>query len=100
MPRDNINLLVWAYPKWAQIRFCSYAPTSGEPIDNKQILERKKVEIEHAYQDKTLPISEEYCGICVKPKRAIFYTYRLDELSDVLQYEKKEKNQINVIDLV
>ena len=28
-----------AYPKLAQMRFCSYAPTSGDVIDNKQLLE-------------------------------------------------------------
>ena len=32
------------YPTWAQIRFYSYAATSGQPILGKQILEDKKRE--------------------------------------------------------
>ena len=39
-----------AYPQWAQIRFCSYAPTSGLPIKSKQCLEDKKLSIEQQYQ--------------------------------------------------
>lgn len=76
------------YPKQAQVRFCSYAPTSGLPIDDKQILEDKKLEIEQAFKNAQVPLSEDYCGIVVHPKRFVFYTYRLDELSDVWQIRK------------
>ena len=78
------------YPEWAQIRFLSYAPTSGSPIDNKQELENKKNEIESAHNDGPLPLSPDYCGIYVIPKRIAFYTYRLDELSDVWEYQINE----------
>lgn len=78
-----------AYPKWAQIRFYSYAQTSGKPIVDKQILEDKKREIETNYkEEQTLPMSEYYCGVFVRPKRVVFYAYRLDELSDVCEYHQ------------
>jgi len=76
------------YPTWAQIRFYSYAATSGQPILGKQILDDKKREIEFRYKDQALPVSEYYCGVNIRPKRFIFYGYRLDELSDVLEYQK------------
>ncbi|KTC65699.1 pyridoxamine 5'-phosphate oxidase (plasmid) [Legionella adelaidensis] len=76
------------YPKLAQIRFCSYAPTSGLPIENKQLLEDKRLQIaEHNQQEQSLPLSKDYCGISVKPLRFVFYDYRLDELSDVWEYQ-------------
>lgn len=84
----------YAYPEWAQIRFLSYAPTSGLPIENKQELENKRNQIESANQDSPLPLSPDYCGIYVIPKRVVFYTYRLDELSDVWEYQINEAGVI------
>lgn len=81
------NASYWnAYPKWAQIRFCSYAPTSGLPIENKEILENKRKQIEETAGQNPLPLSPDYYGIAVKPQRFLFYSYRLDELSDVWEY--------------
>lgn len=74
------------YPKSAQIRFYSYAPTSGLVINNKQILENKKRKIERESNNISLPCSTDYCGITIQPNRFIFYTYRVDELSDVWDY--------------
>ncbi|HAU0101612.1 TPA: pyridoxamine 5'-phosphate oxidase [Legionella pneumophila] len=81
------NAHYWdSYPQWAQIRSYSYAPTSGEPIDNKQLLEDKRRNLEQSSKDTVLPCSSDYCGIAIKPKRFVFYSYRLDELSDVWEY--------------
>lgn len=81
------NKSYWeSYPRTAQIRFYSYAETSSQPIPNKQDLENKKREIDIAYQDRPLPVSPFYCGFRVKPARMVFYAYRSDELSDVVEY--------------
>jgi pyridoxamine 5'-phosphate oxidase len=87
---ESENERYWlAYPKWAQIRFYSYAQTSGKPIVDKQILEDKKREIEISYkEEQILPMSEYYCGVSVRPKRVVFYAYRLDELSDACEYQQ------------
>lgn len=86
---EEQNKEYWAsYPQWAQIRFCSYAPTSGLPITSKQILENKRVKIEQSVKNGILPYSADYCGIAIKPRRFVFYTYRLDELSDVWEYQR------------
>lgn len=85
---EEQNIHYWnSYPQWAQVRFCSYAPTSGDVIENKQILENKRLEIEQTSKNRSLPYSPDYCGIAIKPKRFVFYTYRLDELSDVWEYQ-------------
>lgn len=74
------------YSRVAQVRFYSYAPTSGQPIANKQEFEDRKKQIELDFEGKTLPLSELYCGYRILPERMIFYTYRRDELSDVFEY--------------
>lgn len=85
---EEQNANYWTnYPHWAQIRFCSYAPTSGLPIESKQLLENKRLTIEQASKNTSLPCSPDYCGIAIKPNRFVFYTYRVDELSDVWEYQ-------------
>src|SRR6185312_3798159 len=39
-----------SYPRDAQIRFCSYAPTSSQPIVDKNVLEKKRQQIAQAYE--------------------------------------------------
>lgn len=81
------------YPREAQIRFYSYAETSSNPIESKEILEIKKRQIEHEYQNQSLPVSEFYYGFRFKPQRIVFYSYRTDELSDVMQYVYQEQGR-------
>jgi pyridoxamine 5'-phosphate oxidase len=84
---DSENKEYWStYPRVAQLRFLAYAPTSGQAIDSKQTLEEKKTSLENEYKDKSLPFTTLYCGYRIVPKQLTFYSYRTDELSDVLQY--------------
>lgn len=84
---DSENEFYWQnYPREAKIRFYSYAPTSSLPIESKQILEAKKKQIEEEYSGKELPVSPFYCGFRFNPTKVIFYTYRTDGLSDVIEY--------------
>ncbi|WP_454783113.1 pyridoxine/pyridoxamine 5'-phosphate oxidase [Legionella sp. WA2022007384] len=78
-----------SYPQWAQIRFLSYAPTSMQLIESKDILEQKRQKIEESFLNKPIPLSPEYCGFRIQPERMIFYAYRQDELSDVWEYALK-----------
>lgn len=75
-----------SYPREAQLRFHSYAPTSSQVIASKAILERKRKELAIVFKDKPIPMSEHYCGFLLKPVCMTFYAYRLDELSDVVKY--------------
>ncbi len=88
---ETENQHYWdSYPREAQLRFYSYAPTSTQPIENKAILESKKKQFEQEYSDKVLPISPYYCGFRLKPSTLMFYAYRTDELSDVFKYEQRD----------
>jgi len=80
------------YPREAQIRFHSYAPTSSEPIQDKQALEDKCCLIREECADSPIPLSPLYCGFRLKPTRFVFYSYRADVLSDVAEYTA-EKNE-------
>ncbi len=84
---DAENEQYWqTYPREAQVRFCSYAPTSAQPISSKQQLEEKKQQIEAAYDEKPLPVSEFYCGFRLKPRKFVFYAYQSKTLSDVVEF--------------
>lgn len=75
-----------SYPREAQIRFCSYAPTSSRPITSKLVLEEKRRELERDFANQLIPFNSYYCGFRLLPTRIIFYAYRADELSDVCEY--------------
>ncbi|HAT8180490.1 TPA: pyridoxamine 5'-phosphate oxidase [Legionella pneumophila] len=90
---ESENRMYWdAYPPFAQIRFYSYAPTSSQVISSKQAIENKRKKLRDQLQDKPLPMSEYYCGFRVIPTRMVFYTYRMDELSDVIEYSFIKNN--------
>ncbi|MGL5741071.1 MAG: hypothetical protein ACRCXC_00220 [Legionella sp.] len=61
-----------------------------QAIENKELLEKKRQEIEASFHNKQIPLSPDYCGFRMQPKRMVFYTYRLDELSDVWEYVLKK----------
>ncbi len=84
---ETENEFYWqSYPREAQIRFYSYAPTSTRPITSKEVLTQKKNEIEAKYIGKELPMSPFYVGLRFIPSRLFFYAYRTDQLSDVFEY--------------
>lgn len=86
------NKEYWSsYPRTAQTRFHAYAPTSGQPIESKQLLEDKKIAIEQACEGEQIPYSPLYCGYRLEPQSFTFYAYRTDELSDVCRYKKHEE---------
>ena len=80
------NAAYWeTYPREAQARFLAYAPTSSQPIASKKVIEDLRQNILNNSNEK-LAISPHYCGFRLKPSRFVFYAYRLDELSDVHEF--------------
>lgn len=70
---ESENQAYWdTYPSFAQIRFHSYAPTSSHVIPSKQLIENKRKILISRFQDKSLPMSEYYCGFRVIPTRMVF----------------------------
>ena len=96
LPEENERY--WqTYPREAQIRFYSYAASSSQPISSKHQLEKKKKDISANYTDKPLPMNEYYCGFRIKPARIVFYAYRTDELSDVVEYQCVDNRWIETL---
>ena len=86
---DEENEKYWqSYPKEPQVRFYSYAPTSGEAIENKELLEEKREKVREQFKESDIPVHPLYCGFRLKPSKFIFYTYNSDKLSDVVEYTK------------
>lgn len=89
------NQQYWeSYPRQAQLRFYSYALTSTQPISSKEVLEKRKKQIEKKYEGTSVPLSAHYCGFLFKPSRILFYAYRIDELSDVFDFRRQGENWI------
>ena len=42
-------------------------------------------------------MNEFYCGFKVKPRRILFYAYRTDELSDVIEYSWNDKGWVETL---
>lgn len=84
------NEMYWrALPRERQLRFSSYAPTSGKAIDSLVELDKKLVVLKQQYQDfPSLPMSEFYCGFRVFPDTLYFYTLGSESFSEMIKYAK------------
>jgi len=79
-----------SYPRESQLRFTCYAPTSAQPITNKEVLENKMKQIEHEFKGQVIPLSPFYCGFRLRPERIMYYAIRTDALSDVFEYRQSD----------
>lgn len=81
------NLQYWqTMPHERQLRFCAYAPTSGQVIESPTTLEDTFQVITQRYKDTTVPMSEFYCGYRITPTLINFYTLGSDSFSEVKRY--------------
>lgn len=88
---ENDNYRYWhEYSKEAQARFAAYAPTSSQAIEDKRLLEEKKERFMAEYAEQAMPLHPLYKGFLIRPSRMVFYAYRTDELSDVVEYVLKD----------
>lgn len=85
------NQSYWSsYPRFAQLRFCTYAPTSAQKIDSKKQLEEKRTKLDRLHKENDVPMSPFYCGYRIQAENFLFYRYRIDEFSDVWKFEKNK----------
>lgn len=76
------------YPKERQLRFLSYAPTSGRVIESQSLLEDKLASYREQYQDRSIEMSADYFGFRLNPSRIYFYSLETNSLSKVIEYKK------------
>jgi pyridoxamine 5'-phosphate oxidase len=75
-------------PRERQLRFSSYAPTSGKVIKDQAVLEKRKAELIIQFEDQAIPMSADYCGFRFTPHTMYFYTIRSTTFSEVIRYSK------------
>ncbi|STX41917.1 Pyridoxamine 5'-phosphate oxidase (PNP/PMP oxidase) (PNPOx) [Legionella donaldsonii] len=84
------NEIYWrALPRERQLRFSTYAPTSGKAINSLVELDKKLALLKQQYHDvPSLPMSEFYCGFRVFPDTLYFYTLGSESFSEMISYVK------------
>lgn len=78
-------------PRERKLRFHTYAPLSGQPIQSLSILDDELVKLEKKFANNEIPLSPCYCGFRFIARSICFYTLGSDKFSEVLQYEQGEK---------
>ena len=95
---DVENLKYWnENSRLQQLRFSSYAPTSGQPIESNDIIEEKYKILEKEYVNREIPMSKFYCGIEFVAESISTYFLRSDKFSDYHQYTKVNNGWEKVI---
>lgn len=90
---EDENQHYWSMlPRERQLRFLSYAPFSGQVIQDLTYLYEIKNNFSRDSFDQSIPLSEFYKGFCFVPQTLIFYTSRPDDFADVFRFEKSNGN--------
>lgn len=83
------NKVYWeGLPRERQLRFSSYAPTSGKVIADQSVLEKRKAELATRYANQEIPMCEDYCGFRFLPQTMLFYTIGTSTFSEVIRFSK------------
>ncbi|MDI9819304.1 MULTISPECIES: pyridoxal 5'-phosphate synthase [unclassified Legionella] len=83
------NQAFWnSLPRERQLRFSSYAPTSGKVIEDQTVLKKRKAELISQFADQVIPMSKHYCGFRFTPHTIFFYTIGTTAFSEVIRYSK------------
>lgn len=77
------------YPTERKLRFLTYAPTSGQPIESRSYLENKLSEYRAIYKDQDIEMSQDYLGFRFNPSRIYFYSLEVSTLSKVTEYTRE-----------
>jgi len=67
-----------------QLRFCAYAPTSGQPIGSLADIEGRYKKLLDEAANHEIPMSSCYCGFRLIPETFYFYTLGADKFSEVI----------------
>ncbi|KTC87060.1 pyridoxamine 5'-phosphate oxidase family protein [Legionella brunensis] len=85
------NSLYWnGLPRERQLRFSTYAPISGQPIQSLNELDKRKRELEELFRNKDIPMSDFYCGFRFIPKMFLFYSVGSITFSEVTKFTREK----------
>jgi pyridoxamine 5'-phosphate oxidase len=87
MLTETENQTYWkALPRERQLRFSTYAPTSGQALRTLSELEEKAEILKKRWADEEIPLSEFYCGFRLLPEIFYFYTVGTTTFSESSRY--------------
>lgn len=75
-------------PRERQLRFTSYAPTSGQPIESLEILNQKQAALAATHPSGQVPMNNLYCGYRLEIHTFYFYTLGGDSFSEYIQFKR------------
>ena len=91
------NAFYWdALSKEGQLKFSTYAPMTGQIIDDQSTLQDRYEILYRQYENQVIPVSPEYIGFRLRPDSYHFYELNLEEFSErqlFTQVEGKWKPQ-------
>jgi pyridoxamine 5'-phosphate oxidase len=82
------NKSYWdANPKEQQLRFTTYAPTSGQTLPSSTYLSERLATLTKEHENEAkLPLSEDYVGFYLVPKAFYFYTLGTTGFSEIEKF--------------
>lgn len=89
---DEENESYWnKLPREQQLRFFTYAPTSGKTIPSPLFLDEQQKVLEKKFVNNPIPMSPFYCGFHLIADKIFFYTLNPQTFSEVHKYERSQK---------
>lgn len=79
-------------PRERQLRFSTYAPSSGQPITSLSELDERKKELEALFANKAVPMSDFYQGFRFIPDTFLFYSVGSTSFSEAIKFTKNNND--------
>jgi pyridoxamine 5'-phosphate oxidase len=80
--------ILYAHTRSRQSQLSALASSQSRPVDSREILEARVAEIDAAYPEGTLPVSEHWGGFRIAPERVEFWQGGVARLHDRFVYER------------
>lgn len=80
--------ILYAHTRSRQSQLSALASSQSRPVESREVLEARVAEIDAAYPEGTLPVSEHWGGFRITPVRVEFWQGGVARLHDRFVYER------------